>query len=236
MILRRIDGVRFSEVLPLWKGRTVVIIGGGPSITAAQIMVTQRAHAEGRANVIAVNDAFLIAPWADVQYAADSSWHKWMEQGLDKPALGLKAADVRERWATFRGQKCTIENSGANVTDETVHMMRNRHFPHNGVGLSLDPRFLVTGRNSGFQSMNLAVLAGAARILLLGFDGKAGDNGKDHFHGGHPRPTPRDAYQHYRAAMTAAESALEDAGVEVVNCTPGSAIDSFPKREIGDLL
>lgn len=234
MILRRIDGSRFSEVLPAWREKRAFIIACGPSLTLEQVALVE-AH-RGAAGVIAVNDAYLVAPWADVHYAADSHWHKWHTEGIAKPTLGLFAADVRELWASFRGQKCTIQNSGSNVTDDAVHMLKNRDHPVHGLGLSLDPHYLVTGRNSGFQALNLAVLAGAKEIILLGFDGAPNAAGKDHFHGGHPRPTPPAAYPLYRQAMSAAEGSLKEAGVEVINCTPGSQIDSFPKRALEEVL
>lgn len=234
MILRRIEGERFSEVLPLWAGDTCVLIGGGPSLTLEQVGMVEDAHRAGRVRCIAVNDAYLVAPWADVVFAADSHWYVWQEEGREKPFLGLTAFDVRERWQDFAGQRCTIENSGANVTDARVHMLRNKTHPEHSMGLSLDPRALVTGRNSGFQSLNLAVLAGARRVILLGFDGRAG--AASHWHGGHPRPTPSAVYAYYRQAMSAAAQALLEAGVEVLNASPGSAIDSFPRVRLEDVL
>ena len=231
MILRRLDDSRFSEVLPLWAGQTAVIIGCGPSLTLDQIAIVAAAGVRA----VAVNDAYLVAPWADAHYAADSHWHKWHVAGTPKPILGLTAQDVKGLWTGFKGQKCTIQNSGANVEDDSVHMLRNKNFPSHGMGLSLDPQALVTGRNSGFQALNLAVLAGAKKIILIGFDGQL-VAGKDHFHGGHQRPTPPAAYPLYRQAMSAAENALIAAGVEVVNCSPGSAIDSFPKMRLEDVL
>lgn len=236
MILRRIEGSRFSEVLPLWGGLTAVILGGGPSLTHDQVALVLRAREASVVRVVAVNDAYLLAPWADVHYAADSHWHRWHTEGLDKPLLGLAAQDVRERWAGFAGQKCSIESSGGNITDHAVHMLRNRDFPNHGKGLSIDPRSLVTGRNSGFQAMNLAILARAARVILLGFDGAPAADGREHFHGGHPRPTPKEAYPYYRQAMSAAENEIAAAGVEVLNCSPGSAIDSFPKAPLEEAL
>jgi hypothetical protein len=232
MILRRLPGLRFSEVLPAWAGKTVVLLGAGPSLTMEQVRTAQAAHAQGLLHCIAVNDTYLVAAWADAHYAADAHWHRWHTEGVPKPVLGLSAEQVREMWAAFPGQKCTIQNSGATVADDAVHMLRNRDFPNNGVGLSTDPQVLVTGRNSGFQALNLAVLAGAKKIILLGFDGQPAANGATHFSGGHSRPTPPAAYPLYRQAMSAAEYALADLGVTVVNCSPGSAIDSFPKMAL----
>jgi hypothetical protein len=144
----------------------------------------------------------------------------------------MDAAEVRRRFGAFRGEKCTIQSSGGNVADTGVHMLKNKE----GMGLSLDPETLVSGRNSGFQALNLAVLAGAKKIILLGFDGAPQDDGREHFHGPHPRPTPSAAYPLYRQAMSAAENPLIDFGVEVINCSPGSRIDSFPKSALEDVL
>lgn len=237
MILERIAGSRFSRVVRAWEGQTAVILGGGPSLTGYQIDAVWAAHARGLVRCVAVNDAYLLAAFADVHYAADSHWHQWHTDGIAKPKLGFTAAHVRERWAGFAGQKCTIENSGANVTDAAVHRLRNKHGPTmHAMGLSDDPEALITGHNSGFQAMNLAVLAGAETIILLGFDGAPAEDGETHFHGGHPRPTPTDAYPLYRQSMTAARSGLRAAGVRVVNCSPGSKIDAFERGVLEDML
>ncbi len=231
MILQRIEGERFSRVLRLWEGDTAILLGGGASLTMEQVQLAEAGHARG-VRCVAVNDSYLVAPWADVCFASDSHWYVWQQEGRDKPVLGLTAADVRARWESFAGQRCTIQNSGANVTDERVHMLRNRE----GMGLSVDPQVLVSGRNSGFSALNLSVLAGAKRIILLGFDGAPAADGKTHFHGGHPRQTPTGAYPYYRQAMSKAENALLELGVEVLNASPGSAIESFRKVRLEDVL
>lgn len=234
MILRRNDSDRFSAVVPEWRGKTAVILGGGPSLTPEQIEIVGEARRADRVRVIAVNDAYLWAPWADVHYAADAKWHAWHAAGIPKPLLGLTAEQVRERWAAFAGERCSIECSS--VEAPGVHLLRNKHFPVHGTGLSLDPRFIVSGRNSGFQALNIAVLAGASDVLLLGFDGKPAKDGKSHWHGDHPVISSSSVYDAFRRSFSAAERDLEAAGVRVINCSPGSAIDSFPKMPIADAL
>lgn len=239
MILKRLEASRFSEVLPAWMGQTAVIIAGGPSLTHGDVSRVRLAHEGcdgpgGGVRCIVVNDAYLLAPWADVHYAADSHWHKWHTDGIAR--LEYTAAEVATRWAEFKGQKCSIENSGANVQDDAVHMLRNKTFPNHSNGLSRDPSALVTGRNSGFQALNLAVLAGARRVILLGFDGQPAKDGRAHWFGDHPRPTPSAAYPLYKQAMSAAEGALLLAAVEMINCSPGSAIDSFPRARLEAVL
>lgn len=227
MILRRLPDSRFSEVVRLWEGETVVLIGGGPSLTFEQL---------GRVRgfrCIAVNSAYLLAPWAAVLYAADSHWFRWHTNGIP---VGMWTADyVRHAFASFAGQKCSIENSGGNITDDAVHMLRNKHHPSLGYGLSTDPRYLVTGANSGVQALNLAILAGAKKIILLGYDGKP-DGDRTHMLGPHPRPTPEAAYPLYVSAMDAARKQVEELGVTVINASPGSAINAWQKMRLEDAL
>lgn len=233
MILRRLAGERFSEVLRAWEGATVVVIGGGLSLTLEQVALVRTAHAAGKVRCIAVNDAYLWAEFADVLYGADARWWGWQEAGLPKPILGMSGDQVRERYRAFAGQRCTIEHSGNDV-DDAIHMLRNhRSEPYHVQGLSLEPTALATasGKNSGFQAINIATLSGGKTILLLGIDGRSG-----HFHGGHPQPTPAQFYDEMRKAFSAAENSLKAAGVQVVNCSPGSSVDSFPKMDLAQAL
>lgn len=238
MILRRLPDSRFSEVVPEWTGATVVILGGGPSLTLEQLKIVRAAHEADRIRVIAVNDLYLLAPWADVHYAADSHWHAWHCAGIAKPNLGLSAEAVRARWESFAGQKCSIEQSGSNIADDAVHVLRNAHHPNRDFGLSRDPRQLVTGFHSGFQALNLAILAGAATVILCGYDTNEPTNiiAAHGLTGDHPRATPAQAYPLYRQAYSRAEHLIEAAGVTVLNASPGSAINSFPRTDLSDAL
>lgn len=231
---------RFSTVTPGWAGKTAVLIGGGPSLTLEQVALVHRAREADRVRVVAVNDAYLWAKFADVLYVADSSW--WIDhaRGTPKPMLKLTAGQVRERFEAFQGERCSIQSSGANIEDAAVHMLRNAHrdsngSPIHGHGLSLDPGALVTGRNSGWQALNLAILAGAKTVILLGIDGQPAPDGRTHWSGGHPEPTPQAAYEEYRRAWSAGEAAIKAAGVRVINASPGSAI-GFEKMAIEDAL
>lgn len=230
MILERLQDSRFSRVLPSWKGCTVVLLAGGPSLTREDFATVAAARDGDRVRVIAINDSYLLAPWADAHYAADSKWHRWHTEGIAKPVLGLAAVEVRERWAGFAGEKCTVQNSGGNVPDDAVHVLRNKTFPVHGKGISLDPEALVTGRHGGFQALNLAILAGAARVLLLGYDARRGESGEPHWHGDHPIPSPcENAYPAFRQAFIDAQDEIAATGAHVVNCSMVSRIDTFPK-------
>lgn len=236
MILRRLPGERFSEVVPEWIGRSVAIFAGGPSLSAEQIAKVRGAGL----SAIAVNDTYLLAPHAEVCYFADFEWWRWQTDGIARPALGLSKEQVRERFASFSGQKCSMRWGGMNIEDEAVHILRNKHgdaWGAHGTGLSLDPRFLVTGKNSGFQAINLAILAGAKRLLLFGFDGAADQNGRNHWFGENPRnvqwPT---FYEYMRRSFAATEREIKEKGVEVINCNKSSRIDNFRKLTTEEAL
>lgn len=241
MILRRLPDSRFSVVERGWLGGTAVVIGGGPSLTPEQVeLVRLSKHEGGVTGVIAVNDAYLMAPWADILYGADVRWWQWQEKGIPRPLIGLTAEQALIAYRAFPGQRCSIQHGdplvGTQITDDAVHLLRNKNFPDHGLGLSIDQGALVTGRNSGFQALNLATLAGVKRVLLLGIDGRFGVDGRSHWFGEHPSPMQPEVYEAMRKAFSAAEAAIIEIGVEVINCSPGSGIDSFPKQRLEECL
>jgi hypothetical protein len=238
VILERVEGERLSRVLPEWAGGTVAILGGGPSLTLEQFEAVRVARESDAIRVITINDAYLLAPWADVAYAADAKWFTWHAQGIPKPGLGLTAEQVRERWATFPGQKCGIRSAEPYHAAD-VHVLRVSHLTG---ALSRDPGALSTGRqdgyagHGGFQALNLATLAGARTVLLLGYDGRPSAEGKDNWHGAHPIPTPPSIWDFIVRSFSCIENELEAAGVRVINCSMKSAIGSFEKLELADAL
>lgn len=128
------------------------------------------------------------------------------------------------------------------VEDPEVYMLRNGS-ADNAVQiyegppeLSLDPRAIRTGQNSGYQVMNIATLAGAARIVLLGYDCQAKDARSSHWFGDHPEPTPLDIFKIMRGHFSKLAPVLVKMGIEVINCTPGTALDCFRKQDIASVF
>lgn len=101
--------------------------------------------------------------------------------------------------------------------------------------LSAKPNGLATGQNSGYQAINLAYLLGCRRVLLLGYDLQLGAGGREHWFGAHPVKT---VPAHFSAFLqNFARLARElPKGFEVVNCTPGGALDCFPRALLEDEL
>ncbi len=193
----------------LWPGETVVCIGGGPSLTQADIDACIDIDLRG----IAVNDAYRMAPWADVLYAADAKWWGW-HNGAPK-FYGLKySIDGRDRVAYC--DVMTLRNTG-------------------WTGLELDPTGLRAGHNSGYQAINLAVHLGAKRILLLGYDMTLGTAGESHWFGEHPDGLIS-PYPQMREAFDTIVEPLAALGVEVLNCSRRTALTAFPCVALEDAL
>lgn len=198
-----------------WAGAVVVAIGGGPSLTQEQVD-----YCRGKANVIAVNNAIERAPWADLLYFCDERWYRWHE------------ARVR----AFNGARVTLENRGLAAELPGLICMRDDTRTSKEVtGLCEDPDGLRTGNNGGYQVLNLAAHLGARRVVLLGYDMRAA-GGKVHWHEEHAIPTPPECLSGYADAFHSLVAPLAARGLEVLNATPGSALDAFPRVPLAEAL
>lgn len=148
---------------------------------------------------------------------------------------GLTAEEVQRRFREFAGQKVSIEgNESFKVTDPEVLRLRNADLVMAGSVFSTQQNALATGRNSGFQAMNLAALAGAARILLLGYDMKARDK-QLHWFGDHPVPTAPHTIAGFRDGFKALAKAMP-AGLQIINCSRDTALKCFPRADLESAL
>ena len=108
---------------------------------------------------------------------------------------------------------------------------------HTGeMGFEDDPRGLRTGRNSGYQAINLAVHLGAARIVLLGYDMKPAANGKIRWFGNHSYGGPVPQFDQFLRFMPMLVEPLRARGVTVINATPDSAIACFRRAPLDQAL
>lgn len=224
---------RFAVIDRGWEGKTVVCIASGPSVTPEQLEIVRAARERDEIRVAVVNDMYLVAPWADLLYFADAKWWQWHSQGLPKawPWVKFTAEQVAKAYASFAGQKATIFGTGMATSDPKVFMLHN----HGSDKLSEKRNGLHTGSNSGYQVLNLVTLAGAKRIPLVGYDMRF-TNGKSHSHNGHPHKMPENSYRDFAKTFATMVPQLQKWGVEVLNCTPGSAIQCFPRADLASLL
>lgn len=208
-----------------WTGQTCAVLASGPSMTRD---VAQIVHRSG-CRVIAVNNQAIetrvngqvepaMAPWADVLYAADRLW--WHHN--------------REAVSRFAGLKVTIAPNHCSASPQATADIR---MLGNGGQNGFDdrPDHLRTGSNSGYQAVHLAAHFGAARVLLCGFDMHAKRG--EHWFGDHAwRPGYRSRYSLFLNSFTRGAPEFAARGVEVVNCTPGSALKCFPFQDLTEAL
>jgi hypothetical protein len=194
------------------------VICTGPSLNKNDLDIVERSGIK----CIAVNDAYLVVPWADVLYAADDKWWTWHLEGLNKswPWVSFSKHEVSQRLKSFKGQTVTIEHPAVSKFPQFV--LRNG----GQEGLSGNPQVICTGQNSGYQAINIAALGGAKKILLLGMDMRF-LNGKSHAHNGHPVKHDENSYKRYAQNFRTIETPLKNLGIDVVNCAPGSLIKNF---------
>lgn len=169
-----------------------------------------------------VNRTYQLAPWADLLYACDFQW--W---------------DQHPEAAEFAGLKVTATARGL---ERRPWLKRIPYEPGSGSshtvgGLSLDPMRIHTGGNGGYQALNLAVLLGASRVLLTGYDMGAGK--ALHWHEDHRPPLsnpPKSSFPLWRKRFETTLPDLARAGVEVLNCSIETALTCFPRARLEDVI
>jgi len=202
---------------------TVVCIGTGPSLTLEQIDVARQKGYR----LFGCNRTWEIVPDLELLYGCNKGFWDTYHKDMDTPA---------EKWTT---------NLQAAMTYK-LNWMGERY----GAGLCTDPKVIHHGHGSGYSLVGMAHKMGAERILLLGYDMRyARDyDGKSQSIGS----TPRHYFGEYPAHLQHWPSVQVRNGVhvelvdlyhsihvqglvEIVNCTPGSALeDVIPSMDITD--
>lgn len=165
------------------------VLATGPSMSQAVADSVR-----GRCRVVAVSNAYELAPWADALAANDAAW--WAEH---------------PRAREFSGPKFSAQ-----------HVKGMKRFTSSARSDS----------NSGLLGVEVARTLGATRILLLGFDMDG-----SHYFGPHPAPLKNT--NHARFEVFKRQFLLwsrQHPKVDVINCTPGSKLECFPRGVLEEVL
>lgn len=155
-----------------------------------------------------------MAPWADVVYACDWQWWNCYHVAT----------------ATFRGERWTCNDRAA----EEFGLSHVE--PIHGGDFQYRDGAIHAGNNSGYQSIQLAQMFGATRIILLGFDFQR-TGGQNHWHGDHPAGFANGGnYKEWGRQMAILNTFLQSVGVEVINCTRETALECFKKESLESVL
>ena len=218
-----------KAIEPIYKDEIGILVATGPSVKD-QIKEINDIKQGGRARIITVNNSYEAFPTADAHIACNLDWwrHYWPTS-----AILREMACPKYTWYKNVADKYGIEYVKAIVKD----------------GLSLDPRILHINHGSGPMGINLAVHLGFKKLLLVGHDmkfakdyngarQKTGSSDR-HFFGEYPKKL-----QHFPSVQVGKSAPgvldglieaynkmpkdLKRSGMEVINCTPGSALPTFP--------
>lgn len=203
----------------LWPKSTIAVIASGPSLTQADCD-----YVRGRVTAtIAINESYQRAPWADVLYGCDGE--KFWRWNKGVPSFtGRKYMMDKEKYKNSSG------------IPKDIPRLRDA----GETGLCLDPSALANGQNSAYQGINLAVHFGARRIVLLGVDLKNGAKNRKHWHDDHPWSPDEIKLERWylkcRELFLTIVEPLQAIGVDVVNCSPDTALTCFPRMTIAEAL
>lgn len=103
-----------------------------------------------------------------------------------------------------------------------------------GGGISPRAGVIRQGGNSGFQAVGLALLMGAARVILLGYDMQH-TGGKSHWHGDH-RGLGNPLKERMVMWRQRFLELSQQTNVPILNATRQTALTCFPKLDLNESL
>jgi len=201
---------------PWWGGQSAFVLASGPSLTQE---VCDKVR--GR-NVIVINKSFRLARWAPVWFFTDSSIYE----------------AFREEVAAWPGEVITMSRTAKRELNQRVKRVQGWGDPTLPAGVfpAAGAPHIRQGRSSGHTGISLAIALGATRVFMLGFDMRLVE-GREHHHEGYAGPRDVDVYP--RDFVPGFDGWNADAlkvGVQIFNCTPGSAVTEFPFVDLDDVL
>lgn len=192
-----------------WKGKDAFVIGGGPSLRDFNWDLLRPVLTVG------CNDAYLLGPSiCTVCVFGDLKWYRTHMRALEKFENTV-----------FTNQPSLHEGS----PQWLMTLPRHR--------LGLHRSALSWGGNTGCSAINLALILGASRVFLLGFDLRVKES-KTNWHDQNISKPNATSYVRFREGFKAIADDLPKVypGRQVINLTPDSALEVFPKGNIEDYL
>lgn len=212
------DPIRPETIVRAYEGDTAVLFATGPSLTSEVVdaVMNARVRSQTPLRLFGCNDAYQIVSTLDVHYACDATW--WNRH--------------------YQHMKDYVATHG--LWTQEPHMSKSDHpnlrriAGRSGKGLSVAQDLIHFGNNSGYQLINVALLFGIKRMILCGYNMSVVDK-KRHFFGDHPQGLNRSGnYRGFIGNYKTIKPA--DYGIEIINATPQSALDMFPKMSLEEAL
>jgi hypothetical protein len=197
---------QYWDIPPEWTGETAFVVAGGPSVGSIDLELIRGQR------VIAINSSYQAVPFADFIIFADTRWYE----------------HYRSQLVDWKGR---IISCSQTARSPQLLRVARRDRP------SDDARdTLFVKKTTTTAAIELAVKLGAAKIVLLGVDGKNGPDGKTHHHGRQPWQPVAGWEANHRNDLIQLVEPLKARGVEVCHGTPGSVYDFWPTVALTDVV
>ena len=184
----------------------------GPSLTQ-EVVDTIRPYKD-KFVMFGINDAYRAVDYLDEHYACDEKW--WTTHG----------DDFRKKYPNL--SSWTGHAVGA-ASKYNLQFVKGKH----ANGFSLDSKLIHYGQNSGYQALNVALLMGGCKFLLVGYNMKAVGK-KKHFFGDHPAGLNKNSpYQSFIRNYETIQPGIKNL---IINCTPNSALTCFETADLKEAL
>jgi hypothetical protein len=227
------------QVPRIWEGGDVWIIGGGPSMTKqfsipdkvvqsvlsgaspASVYSPYMSYLHDK-HCIGINMSYKIGTWIDIIFFGDNNFF----------------FQNKDELAKFSGIKISCHNEV-----EKYPWVKYLAKDSRGRGITDNPKMVCWNNNSGAAAISVAVNAGAKRVLLLGFDMKIGESNMQHWHDLYGKGECTDLrriqklpFDRHLRGFAEIKKDAKKRGVEILNISPSSAIEEFPKLSLKELI
>jgi len=190
---------------------TWCVVASGPSLTKEDCELLK----DTGWKIIAVNNSWELVPFADVLFACDTSW--WN-------------VHIQKVQSEFKGELWTSSRRAREI--HPVKFIASEDNP----GLNTTGRINLGG-NSGYQSINLAYVFGAKRILMLGFDCKPDATGKAHWFGQHGKGlSQKQNFSKWKERYPKLAKDLDKHNIETYNLTRDTALSCFKQMSLEEAI
>lgn len=221
-----------AQIPRRYAGETAIIAGTGPSLTPESIKLCNDARAKGKVRIFAANRAHELFD-CDVMHACNSAFYLLWWHLLENKEF--------EKWTT---DSSTQTIPAVDLNHLPVVYIKTKQEP----GLSCDPSYICHHHGTGPMLVNIAYLYGCTKLILIGWDmrypGKVDDRNynKPRRYLGEDKLTllgwPKTGPDGERPVLIKEMETIkpEEYGIEIINCTPNSALKCFEMRPLSECL
>jgi len=209
----------------IWEGGTAYIIGGGPSLKDFDFSPIHDKH------TIGCNDAYALGPWVDICYFGDIAWFdmhwvRWVYYNKKQRIPGLLQyggliACCNEKFL----------NKDGSQKYKRVKVLKRYH-----EGIMTLPGCIAWNANTGASAINLAIILGCKRVVLLGFDMKLNEKGDGNYHINLKDKPKKESFARFMKYMPKVKAGADLLGVEIIQTTKDSALDIFPYKPLAEVV